>query len=102
MLPIRASSVSTDHTDEPSLQPAFTVGAIAFAARTPVPSPASGDRSAALLEYFANPSPKMCATDVAWDEALALYGNEDSDAWVAALKDGTHPLCGLGALTHLT
>jgi hypothetical protein len=35
----------------------------------------------------------MRSMDDAWEEALALYGDEDSDAWVAALRDGTHPLC---------
>jgi len=25
--------------------------------------------------------------------AAALYGDEDSDAWVSALEEGTHPLC---------
>lgn len=47
----------------------------------------------ALLEYFAEPSTEVCEIDAAWEEALALYGDEDSDAWVSALEDGTHPLC---------
>ncbi|MFT3775613.1 MAG: hypothetical protein QM820_60470 [Minicystis sp.] len=51
------------------------------------------ERNAALLAYFASPPPEMRALDTAWEEALALYGDEDSDAWVAALADGTHPLC---------
>lgn len=36
-------------------------------------------------------------TTAAIDEALRLYGNETSDAWFAALADGTHPLCRIGA-----
>ena len=35
----------------------------------------------------------MSEMDAAWEEALALYGDEDSDAWVSALEDGSHPLC---------
>lgn len=62
---------------------------------TPKPASAVGSRRAALLEYFANPPPEMGAMDGAWEEALALYGDEDSDAWVSALEDGTHPLCRL-------
>jgi hypothetical protein len=60
---------------------------------TPVPSPRGADRGAAFLSYFAAPSPAMRELDAAWEEALTLYGDEDSDAWVAALADGTHPLC---------
>ena len=59
---------------------------------TPKPASAVGSRRAALLEYFANPPPEMCEMDAAWEEALALYGDEDSEAWVSALEDGTHPL----------
>ena len=56
--------------------------------RDPSPQP----RAKAILEYFASLPPEMREMDEAWEEALALYGDEDSDAWVAALHDGTHPL----------
>jgi hypothetical protein len=75
-------------------------------AEEPTPKPASGvspiastQRRAALLEYFANPSPEMRAMNAAWEGALALYGDEDSDAWLSALEDGTHPLCRVGPPT---
>ena len=32
---------------------------------------------------------------------LALYGDEDSDAWVSALENGTHPLCRIGSVARL-
>lgn len=35
----------------------------------------------------------MDALASAVDEAQRLYGSETSDAWFAALADGTHPLC---------
>jgi hypothetical protein len=35
------------------------------------------------------------ALAAAIDEARRLYGSETSDAWFAALVDGTHPLCRL-------
>ena len=38
----------------------------------------------------------MSEMDAASEEALALYGDEDSDAWVSALEDGSHPLCRVG------
>jgi hypothetical protein len=34
---------------------------------------------------------------VAIDEGRRLYGSETSDAWFAALADGSHPLCRMGA-----
>jgi hypothetical protein len=100
MFPTRSHSLATETTDEPTPQPASTVGAIASTERPPAPSPASAERRAVLLEYFANPSPEMRQMDTAWEEALALYGDEDSDAWVAALEDGTHPLCRIGTLAR--
>ncbi len=57
------------------------------------PSRRAAGRKAALLAYFTSPPPEARAMDAAWDEALALYGDEGSDAWIAALEDGTHPLC---------
>ena len=54
-------------------------------------------RAKAILEYFASPPPEMREMDAAWEEGLVLYGDEDSDAWVAALHDGTHPLCRIRA-----
>jgi hypothetical protein len=65
--------------------------------RAPESSRRSAERKAALLEYFVNPPPEMREMDAAWEEALLLYGDEDSDAWVSALEDGTHPLWRLGA-----
>jgi hypothetical protein len=49
------------------------------------------------FEYFADPTPEMLAAEAAigaaYEEGRALYGDEDGDAWMAALEDGTHPLC---------
>lgn len=69
--------------DEPTPDPESAV------ARVSQPAPPVH----AVLAYFADPTPGMRAMDAAWEEALALYGDEDSDAWVAALESGTHPLC---------
>ena len=60
---------------------------------TPKPISAVSASTAAVLGYFESPPSRMRALDAAWQEALALYGDEDSDAWVTALEDGTHPLC---------
>ena len=50
-----------------------------------------------LFEYFANPTPEMLAAEAAvgaaYEQGRALHGEEDGDAWLAALEDGTHPLC---------
>ncbi len=73
--------------EEPTPKPASTVE------RLPEPSRRRADRTAALLAYFSSPSPEMREMDAAWEQAVALYGAEDSDAWVSALEDGTHPLC---------
>src|SRR4051812_45741408 len=73
--------------EEPTPDPASVVERLPESARR------GSARKAALVEYFASPSPEMLQTDAAWEEALALYGDEDSDAWVSALEDGTHPLC---------
>lgn len=49
------------------------------------------------MAYFADPTPEMLAAEAeigaAYEEARGLYGDEDGDAWIAALEDGTHPLC---------
>ena len=49
------------------------------------------------FEYFADPTPRMLAAEAvigaAYEQGRALHGDEDSDAWIAALEDGTHPLC---------
>jgi len=81
----RSSNLSSAMIEEPTPKPASAVGSSSAAERA--------ERRATLLEYFANPPPEMCAADAAWEEALLLYGDEDSDAWVSALEDGTHPLC---------
>jgi hypothetical protein len=57
----------------------------------------SSERRRSLFEYFANPTPEMLAAEAAigaaYEEGRGLYGDEDSDAWLAALQNGTHPLC---------
>lgn len=59
----------------------------------------SGRDSAASqpITYFAGPTSEAlaieAATAAAYAEARALYGDEDGEAWLAALEDGTHPLC---------
>jgi hypothetical protein len=35
----------------------------------------------------------LAARSAAAEEGRKLYGDEGSDAWLAALLDGTHPLC---------
>lgn len=76
-------------------------------AAEPTPEPGStGTRAAPddeadghppLVVYFADPTPEMLAAEAAigaaYEEARGLYGDEDGDAWLAALEDGTHPLC---------
>jgi hypothetical protein len=37
----------------------------------------------------------LAARSVAAEEGRKLYGDESSDAWLAALESGTHPLCGV-------
>ena len=47
--------------------------------------------------YFADPTPETltmeAAIGAAYEEGRALYGDEDGDAWLAALESGVHPLC---------
>lgn len=82
-LPPPTPSSSVEELPEP-----ITIGS-----PPPDPSRRGAERKAALLDYFTDPSPEMREMDAAWEQALALYGDEDSDAWVSALEDGTHPLC---------
>jgi hypothetical protein len=73
-------------TDDPTPEPSSAI----------TPS-AANDARPAPFEYFANPTPAMAALEAAigaaYEEGRALYGDEDGDAWLAALEDGTHPLC---------
>jgi hypothetical protein len=46
----------------------------------------STGRTATLLEYFANPAPKMGELEALGEEGLALSGDEDIDARVSALE----------------
>ena len=85
-------------TEEPTPEPASAVKASSPSDGAVESLSQRAGRRAAILEHFANPSPQMRAMDAAWEEALALYGDEDSDAWVSALEDGTHPLCRVGML----
>jgi hypothetical protein len=70
--------------------------ATASIAKDLTPAPSSEQRRV-LFEYFANPAPETLATEAAigaaYEEGRALYGDEDGDAWLAALENGTHPLC---------
>jgi hypothetical protein len=65
-------------------------------ANDPTPEPHSAVTSSAQ-EYFADPTPEMLAMEAAiaaaYEEGRALYGDEDGDAWLAALESGAHPLC---------
>jgi hypothetical protein len=96
----RSSNPEVAATEESTPKPVSAVTSIASARQSPDSSQRAAERRAVLLERFANPSPLMREIDTAWEEALALYGDEDSDAWVSALEDGTHPLCRLGALAR--
>jgi hypothetical protein len=66
------------------------------AANDPTPEPGSAVTSRAH-PYFAGPTPEALAVEaaigVAYEEARALYGDEDGEAWLAALESGEHPLC---------
>src|SRR6187397_2560213 len=94
----RSSHLSPMIAEEPTPKPASAVGSSSSVERVPESSRRDAERTEALLEYFANPPPEMREMDAAWEEALALYGDEDSDAWVSALENGTHPLCRVGTL----
>lgn len=96
----RSSNLPAAPDQEPTPKPASAVNPISPARQSPDSSERGTTRRAALLEYFANPSPKMREVDAAWGEAAALYGDEDSEAWVAALENGTHPLCRVGTLAR--
>jgi hypothetical protein len=80
---------AADPTPEPSS--AVTLST----ADTTAPDGANG--RGVPFEYFANPTPEMLAIEAAigaaYEEGRALYGDEDGDAWIAALENGTHPLC---------
>src|SRR4051812_2852493 len=89
----RSRSVSPEAAEEPTPDPASAVGSSGSIGRAPESSRRGAERDAALLAYFANPPAEMRAMDAAWEEALTLYGDEDSDTWLSALEDGTHPLC---------
>jgi hypothetical protein len=74
----------------------------------PTPEPGSAvmpstPASPASHEYFADPTPEMLATEAAigaaYEEGRALYGDEDGDAWLAALESGAHPLCRIRTAT---
>lgn len=69
---------------------------------TPAPSSAVTHKAFAAPDYFASPTPEMLATEAAigaaYEEGRALYGDEDGDAWLAALESGEHPLCRIKAV----
>jgi hypothetical protein len=50
-----------------------------------------------FVAYFLRMTPDedayLAARSAAADEGRRLYGDESSDAWLAALERGTHPLC---------
>jgi hypothetical protein len=96
----RSSRLEPAKSEEPTPKPASAVNPIASSEGSAW-SNRGAERKAVLLEYFSNPSPEMRELHAAWDAALALYGDEDSEAWVAALEDGTHPLCRFGSTTRL-
>lgn len=89
----RSSSPSCTVVEDPTPDPPSAVHVSGSSEAAPEPSPRGAGRRAALLAYFADPPAEMRAMDAAWEDALALYGEEGSDAWIAALEDGTHPLC---------
>ncbi len=90
---LRSSTAPLLIAEETTPKPASAVSSIAPTERAPESSRRVAERTEHLLDYFSNPSPEMREMDAAWEEALLLYGDEDSDAWVSALEDGTHPLC---------
>ncbi len=64
---------------------------------TPEPSSAVTQSAPASPGHFADPTPGILAIEAAigaaHEEGRALYGDEDGDAWLAALESGVHPLC---------
>lgn len=72
---------------------------------TPEPSSAVTQSAPAAPAYFADPTPGMLAMEAAigaaYEEGRALYGDEDGDAWLAALESGVHPLCRVKTATRL-
>jgi hypothetical protein len=62
----------------------------------PTPEPRSAVTPSAH-DYFADATPETLAMEAAigaaYEEGRALYGDEDGDAWLAALESGAHPLC---------
>ncbi|MBK8258456.1 MAG: hypothetical protein IPK82_38075 [Polyangiaceae bacterium] len=91
----RPPAQRTAQDDEPTPDPASAV------AKAPH-SPESTRRLAqeAFVAHFSNPSHQTGDIHNAWEKALVLYGNEDSDAWMLALENGTHPLCQVGMITR--
>ena len=89
----RSSDISPAIDEDSTPKPASAVVPSCALERSSASSRQGVERRAALIDYFASPPAEMLEMDAAWEEAVALYGDEDSDAWVAALEDGTHPLC---------
>lgn len=50
-----------------------------------------------MLEMTPEEEARLAARSEAAAEGRRLYGDEGSDAWLAALEDGTHPLCRVAA-----
>ena len=61
-------------------------------------------RDNAFVAYWLRMTPAeeayLAARSDAAKEGRKLYGEEGSDAWLAALEDGTHPLCRLSEPTR--
>ena len=82
--------------DEPTPDPS---SAVVPAAATSLDELPVELRTDPFVAYLLRMTPEEDAHLAARSEAAAkgreLYGDERSDAWLAALEDGTHPLCRL-------
>ncbi|MFO0759068.1 MAG: hypothetical protein U0359_21430 [Byssovorax sp.] len=95
MIMLASPPMPATELDDPTPVPGSAIVPSAGSSTQPLQS-----RAAEISAYFADLPVEMRAMDHAWDEAIALYGDEGSDAWVAALEDGTHPLCRISAPKH--
>jgi hypothetical protein len=82
---------------QPTPQPSSAVTASAPAAITSREDLPREWRDDPFVAYVLALTPEEDAHDAARSEAAEqgrrLYGDESGDAWLAALRDGTHPLC---------
>jgi hypothetical protein len=88
ILAAMSQSAATIVADDPTPEPSSAVA-----------PPCAGDTPALAGGplHFVDPTPGMLALEAAigaaYAEGRGRYGDEDGDAWIAALESGEHPLC---------